>query len=538
MGIFKTTERDKDVALGKAIMKGSLSGMESALKAGAHSLRLQYKTKNGSYSNAYVWELIGESRAADAVKLDMYRLLIRHGLKVDDVGNGQSLLHKTVSRSDMYGCEGMVEMLIGEYNVDVCAADANGYVAFDAALSSWGGSKEKAIFLLGLGGIGPYSAYVAINKGRASFLKAIMEVAECAEKEDGIEALGALMKFQGQEHAGLPVQKVPNVKNIHEWALLAALDQNDIQSFDYLMSNFADRINFSFSTTDGYYLHFAGISSPEGQKMALALIEAGAPLETKAKDGRTVLEKYCHEGPEHKIEAVVAALIEKAGARGLLPEIGLDQAARAAVSYESNFAVLGLLLDAGAGVNALNGKGETLLMAAAERCDIETVEFLLARGADKGALTPDGMSAYDLVIVAMQEAQRKSRDENTRRKIVVYNRIKDILARDNGAPRHPVAGKVAAQDAGDSLYTMPNKQVLQIEQGGGLTMTFNFWTQEVVYRDNAGGLRIRNFDEIQRQSAIAEAFEILKGMGGEPADPTVISMPGKKLGRGNNGGLP
>lgn len=542
MSMFKTTQRDKDVALSKAILKGDLKGMESALQDGADPANPDKKQKSSygtNYYKTFVGDLIAESGVDDKVKLDMYRIVIRHGLNIQDVGAGVSLLSKVVSSQRLHQCKGLVGMLVKEYQADVCAVNKDGYAAFDSAMSSYEGSEKEALFLLGLGGIGPYSAYSAIRNNKTTFLKAIMEVADCAEGENAVEALKA---FRGPEHEGMPVQKIPDTKNIREWGIFAAVQKANVASFEYMASACADKINFSFRSNESSFLHLVDLSNADAHKIALSLIAHGAPVEEKTRGkenyrDKTALELFCDKGPEHKIEPVITALIDKARERGVLSEMHLDKAVLTAVYHESNFGVLGLLLDAGANVNAVNNNEHTPLMLAAQRCDIETVEFLLGRGADKTKATAQGLTAYDMIIIKMQETQ-KNNNEDSRRKIVLYNRIKDMLAKD-AAPvvKKAVAVNAEAAIAEDGVYSMPNKQTLSVDQGDGLTMTFNFWTQEVVYRDAAGGMRVRNFDEIQRQAAITEAYEKLKAMGGEPSDPAIIMMPGKKKVLGGSGGM-
>ncbi|HEX2753294.1 MAG TPA: hypothetical protein VHP34_09405, partial [Alphaproteobacteria bacterium] len=66
----------------------------------------------------------------------------------------------------------------------------------------------------------------------------------------------------------------------------------------------------------------------------------------------------------------------------------------------------------------------------------------------------------------------------------------------------------------------------------GLTMTFNFWTQQVIYRDPDKNqiAVVRNFDEVQRKEAIAEAYDVLKRLGGDPPEFGAVEMQKKTLG--------
>ena len=64
-------------------------------------------------------------------------------------------------------------------------------------------------------------------------------------------------------------------------------------------------------------------------------------------------------------------------------------------------------------------------------------------------------------------------------------------------------------------------------------MTFNFWTQQVIFRDTErpAPVTVQNFDDLQRQEAIDEAYVKLKELGGNPPDPRASmkkAIPGLK----------
>ena len=58
--------------------------------------------------------------------------------------------------------------------------------------------------------------------------------------------------------------------------------------------------------------------------------------------------------------------------------------------------VIGLLLDRGAPINAVDNRGRTALMMAAEIGDAAVVETLLARGADRALRDGQGKTALNL----------------------------------------------------------------------------------------------------------------------------------------------
>lgn len=71
---------------------------------------------------------------------------------------------------------------------------------------------------------------------------------------------------------------------------------------------------------------------------------------------------------------------------------------------------------------------------------------------------------------------------------------------------------------------------IDVLEDNGLRTTFNFMMQHIVVDNQKPGTTpaVVNFDDVQRQGAIIEAYEKLVEMGGNPPDPTVIDMPGKK----------
>lgn len=66
------------------------------------------------------------------------------------------------------------------------------------------------------------------------------------------------------------------------------------------------------------------------------------------------------------------------------------------VGAQASQAVIGLLLDHGAGIDAADDRGRTALMTAAELGHAEAIETLLARGADRTLRDMDGKTALDL----------------------------------------------------------------------------------------------------------------------------------------------
>jgi hypothetical protein len=61
---------------------------------------------------------------------------------------------------------------------------------------------------------------------------------------------------------------------------------------------------------------------------------------------------------------------------------------------------------------------------------------------------------------------------------------------------------------------------------GWFSMVFNFFTQQVIYRDNdRSALFVQNFADIQRQEAVTEAYHKLIELGGHPPQYAAFSLP-------------
>lgn len=233
------------------------------------------------------------------------------------------------------------------------------------------------------------------------------------------------------------------------------------------------------------------------QEIVEILLKASARLETKGQKRVTALTNAAANGNIR----MVMTLLHAAQERG--EELELRDAF--AVAAEKGFGrVLELLVKAGADVNAPDADNRTPLMKAAAGDFVEALEILVKAGAKTGAADAHGMTAYDHAVSA-----------NKQRAKSFLNKFRsDAMA----------AEKKEASDG--YLFTRVNDHSLEVREGDGLTMTFNFWTQQVIFRDTErpAPVTIQNFDDLQRQEAIVEAYEKLKSLGGTPPEPRVASV--------------
>jgi hypothetical protein len=131
------------------------------------------------------------------------------------------------------------------------------------------------------------------------------------------------------------------------------------------------------------------------QEMVRVLLNAGADVNARNKNGRTALLNIHEDTTAEVVWALVAA-----GAKVNRKDVGGNTPVLMA-AMEDNVPVLQALLDAGAKVNAKNEEGRTALMEAAREDHSESVKVLLRAGADVDRKDNEGRTALKLA----QEAE-------------------------------------------------------------------------------------------------------------------------------------
>lgn len=84
------------------------------------------------------------------------------------------------------------------------------------------------------------------------------------------------------------------------------------------------------------------------------------------------------------------------------------------------------------------------------------------------------------------------------------------------------------------LYKLLGEHAMLAEpRNGGITMIFNFWTEQVMYglAGQAQAVAVQNFDDIQRQEAVAEAERRFIELGGKRPENRGPSIPLDKKAR-------
>lgn len=249
--------------------------------------------------------------------------------------------------------------------------------------------------------------------------------------------------------------------------------------------------------------HVPLVSAARGgqQEILEMLVGTKAALDQAEKGGMTALAVAASEGSIRMVKALLAA----AAVKKTPLELG---APLQAAAEKGHGRVIELLIGAGADVNAADLEGRTPLMKAALSDQVEALSILVQAGAKPDMADRHGMYAYDH---AVSSGKKKA---------------KEYLAR----YRHETIANGDKVDVAtptqDYRFLRVNDHSLEVREGEGLTMTFNFWTQQVIFRDTErpAPVTVQNFADLQRQEAIDEAYAKLKELGGTPPDPHVTSV--------------
>lgn len=110
------------------------------------------------------------------------------------------------------------------------------------------------------------------------------------------------------------------------------------------------------------------------------LLQAGANMNARDEDGYYALHRIAH-GPGKNPECA-ELLLERGMPVDIRTEYGGRTALMATTYFEEREAIAGKLLEAGARIDACDILGQTALMYAAKRGNLELVRLLLAAGAD------------------------------------------------------------------------------------------------------------------------------------------------------------
>lgn len=230
--------------------------------------------------------------------------------------------------------------------------------------------------------------------------------------------------------------------------------------------------------------------------IARTLIDKGADLAHADKNGITPLVLAARGGNTGLVNLILRRLTEAK----IKPDV---QGAFFAAAAEGHARTLDVLIAAGADKDSVNDKGETALTLASFGNHMEALKMLTVKHeVDTQIADLGGLIAYD-------HAKAKAHKE-----AMEYL----IQFQPGYTPPEPPPPPPPPIDT--SRFVKTSDTTIDVKEKG-LTMTFNFWMQQVILRDPERPtvpMVVQNFDDVQRKECIAEARDMLIRLNGKPPE--------------------
>jgi len=455
--MFGLSQKEKNQAFREACAEGDVEGALRALDRGVNIRE--------AVAPAGHYPLIWAAGHWDQdVALEFTEKFIERGADPDmRIGGGETPLAAALERSNI-----PVMRYLIEEGVDPIEPATNGQSLMQLAL----GHKNWSV------------AKFLIDEGYGPGLNAhgnglIIEMLEAGAPSDLIKlAVKTVGNINAQYHnrrlspLGVAVQKQRS--DIVEYLLEQPGIEIDIV-------NNAERTPLHIAINNGF------------SDMATLLIGKGADLFKKESRDLDALALAASKNMMPVIRAVLGALKERK------EPVNLDRAMQIA-AYNGNAHVVSLIVEAGADVNSADERGRTAAIKAAGEGHVGTLKMLAKLKADM--LKPDnnGMPPLDHAVQAGKT------------EAVEY--LKTLQPGYVAPPPPP-------PPIDTSRFVRVSDTTIDVKERNGLTMTFNFWTQQLIYRETERGsaLSVQNFADVPRREAVLEAFEKLKQLGGRPPEP-------------------
>lgn len=470
------SQKEKDAVLRAALKSENRGAIKKALERGGNPNGMMDEAKGQPF---IVWaaDRYYSSEAERAVEI-----LIEAKVDVNQQdAEGNTALHRAA-----YNRNNTVAGMLLDAGADMLVKNKNGQTPFQMCLTSQSGS---------------YTLNRMVEKG---VLKAYKESAE--DPHAMLELLSRAVDSTSDSHF-IVRHILSEVENINALAdkgrspLHSAASRNQ----EHLVNALLDRPEANINLRDrrGRTPLYIALANNH-QDLAKKLIERGADVTATDEKNTSALVMAAKTGSMPLVRQIVRQLKEK--------KVAADfDAAMLAAAEGGHARLIDVLIADGASKNAVNDKGETALILATKGGHMEAVKMLTVKHeVDTQIADKAGQIAYDYA--------KQSGNKETGEYLIQFQPGYE-------PPPPPPPPIDMGRFSKVSSYSVDVKEK-------GLTMTFNFWTQQVIYRESERNqiAVVRNFDEIQRKEAIAEAYDVLKRLGGDPPEFTAVDVQKKSLG--------
>lgn len=459
------SQKEKNARLHRALSERSPALVREAIQRGADPNALM---SIGDYPLIWAARQYGQD-----VALKLCVALIEGGADVKVSNGGETPLSRVVASGDN---KQLLEKLL-DAGADVAAPAAyySNVVEYALARSAW--NMAEVLLERGLmddivkAGAHPSTALIRLISAGAPDKLLQKAIARCDVNETASDGRTALF------------QAVLDDRNAVVDALLAQSGVN----VD------AERKNGNSP------LHIAIVNGRT--EIAVKLIEHGADIFDTRGAVRPALQGAAARGDTQ----VLRAVIKRAKALGRVKELDIEGEFMRAAS-NGHYAVV-LALGRETDVNHTDAFGQTAAIIAAKNGHTDVLKALARFGADMLCAGKDGLAPLACAI------KGKHTDAQAFLETLQPGYV----------PPPPPPPPV------DTSRFVKNSATCIDVREKGLTMTFNFWTQQLVYRDveKNGAMVVQNFADVQRREAIIEAYDTLIRLGGTPPAPVFTRTPDK-----------
>ncbi len=454
------SQKERNEVFIKAMAAESFEGMEAALKKGADVNALIAPPKQ--HPLLWATELYSESMA-----LRVVNLFLEHGATVNVQSEGKkSPLSNAINRKHLEVFKRLVKA-----GMSPEAKMPNGKTPFLEAVHS--NNVQLVTYLIDNG---------TAQKGYPREDGCLLTDLLSSEMPDSL-----IMKVVAAE------ADVNKVYAGRRHALTSVCSKGRDALFDLLMAR--PDIDVNVCTSPGRSALMAAIGNKH-ERCARRLIEKGADVQLQDERGNHPLLVAARTGSIPLVHAILKAATERG------QKLPLD--APLLVAAENGHGrICSILAEAGANPETRDAEGQTPFIKAAINGHLDSLTALAKAKADVNAIDKGNMGAYD-------HALHKG-----------HTNVKEYLItlRPDYVPPPPPPPPIDP-----NRFVKISDTTIEVRERGGLTLSFNFFTQQLIYREpEKPAMSVQNFVDVQRQEAIKEAFDKLVQLGGRPADPFAVS---------------